>query len=178
MDGSLDTARGETTLFRDNHHTKTDKTETAQQLGGYGGESEEQVNLLIDGQQRLTSLTLLVKAIAECLEQIAPQTEHEEEILDDVDEMEAFLGENNIYRLKLLDEKDSEYLERIIDARTLPAPERPSQRKMIEAKAYFDECLVESREESTADPLHVSEYAQTTLGHDPCSGGDGLCGGC
>ena len=94
---------------------RTTDTETAQQIDGYGSETEKRINLLIDGQQRLTSLTLLVKAMTECLEELAPKTDHESVILDDVGEMrETILVEDNIYLLKLLDEQDSEYLERII----------------------------------------------------------------
>lgn len=133
---------------------KTAKTATAQQTDGYGGETEKAVNLLIDGQQRLTSLTLLVKSIAECLQDIAPETAHEADIRDDVEEMhKKTLVEDNIYFLKLLDEQDSEYLERIIDDRRLPAPERPSQRKMIGAKQYFDEQVAALRDRPDTDPI-------------------------
>ena len=66
---------------------RTTDTETAQQIDGYGSETEKPINLLINGQQRLTSLTLLVKAMAERLEELAPETDHEDVILDDVDEM-------------------------------------------------------------------------------------------
>lgn len=136
---------------------RTTDTETAQQIDGYGSETEKRINLLIDGQQRLTSLTLLVKAMTECLEELAPKTDHESVILDDVGEMrETILVEDNIYLLKLLDEQDSEYLERIIGDHPLPDSERPSQRKMVEAKAYFDEQLSALREAPEADPLEVA----------------------
>jgi hypothetical protein len=136
---------------------RTTDTETAQQIDGYGSETEKRINLLIDGQQRLTSLTLLVKAMTECLEELAPKTDHESVILDDVGEMrETILVEDNIYLLKLLDEQDSEYLERIIGGHPLPDPERPSQRKMVEAKAYFDEQLSALREAPEADPLEMA----------------------
>lgn len=135
---------------------KTDKTETAQDPSGFGGDHEEDIHLLIDGQQRLTSLTLLVKSIAECLEGIAPQTEHEEAIQEEADDMEEFLVDRNVYLLKLLDEKDSEFLERILDGRQLHAPERPSQRKMIETKEYFDKCLTDFQDDSGSDLVEVA----------------------
>jgi len=56
---------------------ETTETQRAQQSDGYGGETEKSVNLLIDGQQRLTSLTLLVKAMTECLELVATETDHQ-----------------------------------------------------------------------------------------------------
>ncbi|SIR60710.1 DUF262 domain-containing protein [Natronorubrum daqingense] len=136
---------------------KTNETETAQQIDGYGGETEKNINLLIDGQQRLTSLTLLAKSMIEFLEQIAPKTAHEEEILNDVEEMrKKILVEDNIYFLKLLDGEDSEYLERIIDGRNLSEPERPSQRKMIEAKEYFDDQLEELWEQPEVEAIEIA----------------------
>lgn len=136
---------------------KTNETESSGSAGSYGGSLEKPINLLIDGQQRLTSLALLVKAMTECLEDIAPDTDHEGEILDDIKEMrETLLVEDNIYRLKLLDEEDNEYLERIIDGRNVRDPDRPSQRKMIEAKAYFDEQLSKLTESPEHDPIEVA----------------------
>ncbi|EJN57794.1 DUF262 domain-containing protein [Halogranum rubrum] len=136
---------------------ETTQIEQAQKTNGYGGETKKSVNLLIDGQQRLTSLTLLVKAMTECLETVAPETDHEDAIRADVTEMrEAFLIEDNVHFLQLLDEKDSEYLERIIAGDFLPDPERPSQRKMVKAKAYFDDHLETLRQQPTLDPLDVA----------------------
>lgn len=131
---------------------ETQETETAKQPSGYGGETEKPVNLLIDGQQRLTSLMLLVRSLIENLREIAPETAHEEAILDDVNEMEEFLVEDNIYLLRLLDEKDNEYLNRIVADWPLPEPERPSQRRMAEAKEFFDNQIQELRQEDD-DPL-------------------------
>ncbi|SEG50369.1 DUF262 domain-containing protein [Halobellus limi] len=125
--------------------------------GSYGGSSEKRINLLIDGQQRLTSLALLVKSMTEQLEVLAPQTDHEEEILDDVEEMRETLHvEDNIYQLELLDEEDNDYLERVIDGRNVPDPERPSQRKMIDAKEFFDERISELTESPEAVPIEVA----------------------
>lgn len=136
---------------------KTDKTATGRSAGSYGGSSEKPINLLIDGQQRLTSLALLVAAMTECLENLAPKTDHEEEILDDVDEMrETLLVEDNVHRIELLDEEDNEYLERIIERRTVRSPDRPSQRKMVDAKEYFDQQLSELAEAPELGPLDVA----------------------
>jgi len=136
---------------------ETTETQRAQQSDGYGGETEKSVNLLIDGQQRLTSLTLLVKAMTECLELVATETDHEDAITADVKEMrEVLLVEDNVHFLQLLDEKDSEYLERIIGGEFLPDPERPSQRKMVEAKAYFDDKLATLRQQPDIEPLDVA----------------------
>ncbi len=136
---------------------KTNREERAENVEGYGGGTTKPINLLIDGQQRLTSLTLLVKAISECLEEIAPQTEHTDAILDDAAEMEeTFLVEDNIYFLKLLDEEDWKYLRRIIEDDPQRDPDRPSQQLMIDAKEYFDEQLEELREDPDLDPVKVA----------------------
>jgi len=136
---------------------KTNRKEKAENIEGYGGETSKPINLLIDGQQRLTSLTLLVKSITECLQEVAPQTEHTEAILDDAKEMEeSFLVEDNIYFLKLLDEEDWKYLKRIIEDDPQRDPDRPSQQLMIDAKEYFDDQLEELREDSNLDPVEVA----------------------
>lgn len=136
---------------------KTEETETGGSTGGYGSSKEKPVNLLIDGQQRLTSLALLVRSMTERLEELAPETGHEEEILDDVEEMrETLLVENNIYQLQLLDEEDNKYLEWLLTGHDVHDPERPSQRKMIEAKDFFDEQLAELTASPDVNPLDVA----------------------
>jgi len=136
---------------------KTDETVTGGDASGYGTSAEKRVNLLIDGQQRLTSLALLVTAMTECLAELAPSTAHEDEIVADVTEMrETFLCDHNIYQLELLDEEDNEYLQRIIDGRNVPEPERPSQRKMVDAKAYFDAQLADLVESADGDLVGVA----------------------
>ncbi|WP_318569904.1 DUF262 domain-containing HNH endonuclease family protein [Salinigranum marinum] len=136
---------------------KTTRKERAENIEGYGGSTTKRINLLIDGQQRLTSLTLLVKAISECLRDIAPETEHSDAILNDVEEMEEkFLVEDNIYFLKLLDEEDWKYLKRIIEENPQRDPERPSQQLMVDAKEYFDTCLEEIREDPSLKPVDVA----------------------
>jgi hypothetical protein len=68
--------------------------------------------------------------MSECLEEIAPETDHEAEILDDVEEMrETLLVEDNIYQLQLLDEEDNKYLEWLLTGHDARDPERPSQRE-------------------------------------------------
>ncbi|ELZ77479.1 hypothetical protein C456_03041 [Haloferax volcanii DSM 14919] len=136
---------------------KTDKTESGGSTSGYGSSREKPINLLIDGQQRLTSLALLVRSMTECLEKLAPETDHEAEILDDVEEMrETLLLEDNIYQLQLLDEEDNKYLEWLLTGHDVRDPERPSQRKMIEAKEYFDEQLDDLTASPDVDPLDVA----------------------
>lgn len=136
---------------------KTEKTETGGSTGGYGSSKAKPINLLIDGQQRLTSLALLVRSMTERLEKLAPETDHEEEILDDVDEMrETLIAENNIYQLQLLDGEDNKYLKWLLTGHDVHDPERPSQRKMIEAKEFFDEQLSELTASPDVDPLAVA----------------------
>lgn len=136
---------------------KTNETESGGSTGGYGSSREKPINLLIDGQQRLTSLALLVRAMTECLEEIAPETDHEVEILNDVEEMrETLLAEDNIYQLQLLDEEDNKYLEWLLTGNDVHDPERPSQRKMIEAKDYFDEQLADLTASPDIDPVDVA----------------------
>lgn len=136
---------------------KTSETASGSSTGGYGPSKEKPINLLIDGQQRLTSLALLVRSMTECLEELASETDHEEEILDDVAEMrETLIVEENIYQLQLLDEEDNKYLEWLLTGHDVHAPERPSQRKMIEAKEYFDEQLADLTSSPEADPLDVA----------------------
>lgn len=136
---------------------KTDATETGGTTGGYGSFREKPINLLIDGQQRLTSLALLVRSMTECLTKLAPETDHEEEILDDVTEMrETLLVEDNIYQLQLLDEEDNKYLEWLLTGHDVHDPERPSQRKMIEAKDFFDDQLAELTASSDVESLDVA----------------------
>jgi hypothetical protein len=95
--------------------------------------------------------------MTECLEEVAPDTDHEDAILADINEMrEALLVEDNVHFLQLLDDKDSEYLERIIAGDFLPDPERPSQHRMVDAKEYFDDQLKELRENSDLKPLQVA----------------------
>jgi len=94
---------------------KTDETESGGSTGGYGSSKKKPINLLIDGQQRLTSLALLVRSMTECLEKIAPETDHESEIFDDIEEMrEALLVEDNIYQLQLLDERGGQQVPRMV----------------------------------------------------------------
>jgi len=136
---------------------KTDETESGGSTGGYGSSKKKPINLLIDGQQRLTSLALLVRSMTECLEKIAPETDHESEIFDDIEEMrEALLVEDNIYQLQLLDEEDNKYLEWLLTGHDVRDPERPSQRKMIEAKEYFDEQLDDLTARPDVDPVEVA----------------------
>lgn len=136
---------------------KTEETETGGSTGGYGSSKEKPINLLIDGQQRLTSLALLVRSMTERLEELAPETDHEEDILDDVEEMrETLLLEDNIYQLQLLDEEDNKYLEWLLTGHDVHDPERPSQRKMIEAKDFFDEQLAELTASPDVNPLDVA----------------------
>ncbi|AGN01198.1 hypothetical protein L593_06245 [Salinarchaeum sp. Harcht-Bsk1] len=135
---------------------ETQRTVTAHR-DGYGSDTEKDVNLLIDGQQRLTSLTLLVKSMTEALREIAPETEHEDQILEEVADMrQQFIEEDNVYFLKLLDEDDSEFLERIVDGRYQRDPERPSQRKLVDAKSFFDEKIAELRNRPDLEPLDVA----------------------
>ncbi|WP_336365232.1 DUF262 domain-containing protein [Halalkalicoccus salilacus] len=136
---------------------KTNETESGGSTSGYGSSREKQINLLIDGQQRLTSLALLVRSITECLEELAPQTDHEAEIFNDVEAMrEALLVEDNIYQLQLLDEEDNKYLEWLLTGHDVHDPKRPSQRKMIEAKAYFDEQLTDLTTSPDTDPVDIA----------------------
>lgn len=136
---------------------KTDETESGGSTGGYGSSREKPINLLIDGQQRLTSLALLVRSMSECLEEIAPETDHEAEILADVEEMrETLLVEDNIYQLQLLDEEDNKYLEWLLTGHDVHEPDRPSQRKMIEAKEYFDDQLDDLTASPDVDPVDVA----------------------
>ncbi len=136
---------------------KTDETESGGSTGGYGSSREKPINLLIDGQQRLTSLALLVRSMTECLEELAPETDHEEEILNDVEAMrETFLVEDNIYQLQLLDQEDNKYLEWLLTGHDVHDPERPSQRKMIEAKEFFDEQLADLTSSPDVNPLDVA----------------------
>src|SRR6056297_598091 len=136
---------------------KTDETESGGSTGGYGSSREKPINLLIDGQQRLTSLALLVRSMTEYLEEIAPETDHEAEILADVEEMrETLLVEDNIDQLQLLDEEDNKYLEWLLTGNDLHEPERPSQRKMIEAKEYFDEQLDALTASPDVNPVDVA----------------------
>ncbi|WP_435362346.1 DUF262 domain-containing protein [Haloarchaeobius sp. DFWS5] len=136
---------------------KTKETETGGSTGGYGSSKEKPVNLLIDGQQRLTSLTLLVRSMTELLEELAPETNHEAEIRNDVDEMrETLLVTDNIYQLQLLDGEDNKYLERLLTGQDIRDPERPSQRKMIEAKEFFDQQLADLTASPDTDPLGVA----------------------
>ena len=152
------------TLPRDKQHyfgtiiiQRTNATESGRSTGSYGPSREKPINLLIDGQQRLTSLALLVRSMTECLEELAPLTDHEEEILDDVEEMrETLLVEDNIYQLQLLDEEDNKYLEWLLTGHDVHDPERPSQRKMIEAKAYFDEQLADLTSSPDVDPIDTA----------------------
>lgn len=152
------------TLPRDKQHyfgtiiiQKTGETDSGGSTGGYGPSKEEPINHLIDGQQRLTSLALLVRSMTECLEGLAPETDHKEAILKDVEEMrETLLFEDNIYQLQLLDSEDNKYLEWLLTGDEVHDPERPSQRKMIEAKAFFDEQLTELTEAPDLDPLEVA----------------------
>jgi hypothetical protein len=136
---------------------RTDETETARQDDGYGSRAEQRVNLLVDGQQRLTSLVVLVSAMADRLAALAPQTDHEAAIQADVTEMrETLLVEDGIRLLELLDAADSEYLERVVDDRPLPEPQRPSQRKMRAARRYFDARIAELADRPGLAPLDVA----------------------
>lgn len=118
---------------------KTEDEVSGHQTTGRRAKTKKQVNLLIDGQQRLTSLILLTKSITEHLRDIAPKVEHTELVEEDVSKMgEALLVEDNIHFLKLLDERDSDFLKRIISGQELHNPQRQSQRRLKEAKEYFD----------------------------------------
>ncbi len=140
---------------------KTEETDTGRSTGGYGSSKEKPINLLIDGQQRLTSLALLVRSMTERLEALAPETDHEEEILEDVEDMrETLLVEDNIYQLQLLDEEDNKYLEWLLTGQDVPDPERPSQRKMIQAKSFFDDRLAELTSSPDVDPLDVASQVK------------------
>jgi hypothetical protein len=136
---------------------KTEEEETAEQPDGYGSDTSKPINLLIDGQQRLTSLMLLVKSLTEGLEAVAPETEHEEAIRDDIKEMEEkFLVEDNIYLLRLLDEEDWKYLKRIINDDPQLEPNRQSQQLMIDAKQYFDNKVSALQSDSELAPVEVA----------------------
>lgn len=136
---------------------KTGETATGGSTGGYGSTKEKPINLLIDGQQRLTSLALLVRSMTEQLEEIAPETDHEDEIFEDIADMrETLLVEDNIYQLQLLDEEDNKYLEWLLTGHNVRDPERPSQRKMIQAKKFFDEQLSALIASPDVDPLDVA----------------------
>lgn len=136
---------------------ETTITETGGSESGYGGTAEKPINLLIDGQQRLTSLVLLVKSMTECLVEIAPETDHDEDIREDVKEMrQKLLIEDNIHRLDLLDKKDNQVLDRIIEGRKLREPDRPSQDKMIRAKKYFKGKLDDLASSEGLEPIDVA----------------------
>lgn len=127
---------------------KTDRKAKGEKEEGYGGVTAEPINELIDGQQRLTSLVLLTKSMVEHLRMIGPETNYADAIQDDVAKMqEALLVNDGIHFIELLDERDSEFLKRIVDGQNLPDPERQSQRRMRDAKEYFDKRINRLREE-------------------------------
>lgn len=108
---------------------------------------------LIDGQQRITTVLILMAEILTCLEQEVDTAEEQEEIAKI---REDYLKYKSAYKLYLLGDDDQYFRENIIDGKDFPEDLlTPSRRRLFEAKVYFRKRLESVR---TGNPRRFKEF--------------------
>jgi len=105
---------------------------------------------IIDGQQRITTVLILLRGIISQLENLGDGSAEELAKLK-----EDYLKYKNIYKLELLGEDNGFFRSYVIDSTDYPdATLTPSQRRLKEAKYFFREKLAEIK---NSDPSKFGE---------------------
>lgn len=109
-----------------------------------------QIFKIIDGQQRLTTIAIILKVLGNKMLEIGKKIGKSTDIEDRVKEIERkYHRDSKVYKLKLLDDDDPFFKRHIIDDLEEPREEiTPSQRKLWRAKTFYNEKLNELLEDS------------------------------
>lgn len=118
---------------------------------------------IIDGQQRLTTITILFKVMTSEIEKLTSELDDTEEIQSRIENIqEQYLYDKNVYMLELLDEDESDFFKSNIIGEKNGSKEEatPSQRRLWRAKEFFETKFQEMREESDS-PAEFADKCNT-----------------
>lgn len=106
---------------------------------------------IIDGQQRIASVLILLKTVLDELRKTPAWSSQPSEILN----MEStYLKYGTLYKLELLG-RDDPIFRGIVDGTSEPSPATASQRRLLTARSFFKEKLLEQKK-----VLSEEEYAK------------------
>jgi len=120
---------------------------------------------LIDGQQRITTVAILMRAIIDALQRAKQDLDERsrDELENKIEEIEeTFIRYRNVFRIELLD-MDSNHLEAILSSGSDDEDvtiDSPSQQRLWDAKNFYDEHIDDLRESECAD---VHEFVTECL---------------
>lgn len=116
---------------------------------------------IIDGQQRIASVLLLLRVILDELKGTAAWAGQPQQIA----QLEnSFFKYGDFFKLQLLG-GDDELFRSLIDASELPAPATLSQRRLLIAKSFFKEKLLEQKKtlDENSYPVFLEELMKKAL---------------
>lgn len=113
---------------------------------------EQEKHLIIDGQQRITTISVLFKIMLQEIGRVVGDLDQPEEWRESLEEVERkWVVDDELYRLHLQKGDNDFYHDYVIEDKEHVAPETPSERKLANAKAFFEQKFVSLRESSTSD---------------------------
>lgn len=116
---------------------------------------------IIDGQQRITTLTIFIRALINVLE-----NRKDEELLIDFDfeeKMKIYLKNNGNIKLRPVDYDKACYDSLIVDNNSIFETNTPSQKKIFDAKQFFENTLNKLSTEKILQILMKIEDTELTI---------------
>jgi uncharacterized protein with ParB-like and HNH nuclease domain len=118
---------------------------------------EQKKHFIIDGQQRITTISILFKVMLNKLQDAVEQLEQPEEWKESLENIERkWLIDEDLYRLNLQKGDLDFFHNYVIENQEHVEPETPSEVKIAEAKEFFEERF-ESMQESASPSVFVEE---------------------
>jgi hypothetical protein len=137
---------------------ETKETETVRTPFASGDEDGEELAVfeLIDGQQRITTVAILMRAMIDELQKAKEELEEkrQRELEDALAEIEeSFIRYRNVFRIKLLD-RDANHLKAILSSGRDDGDitvDSPSQERLWDAKEFYDDQFNDLRTSECSD---------------------------
>ena len=112
---------------------------------------EQQKHLIIDGQQRVTTISILFKVMLNKLQEEVEQLEHPEEWKESLEDIEQkWLIDEDLYRLHLQKGDRDFFHNYVIEDQEHVEPRTPSEVRLAAAKEFFEERFDSLRASSSA----------------------------
>lgn len=113
---------------------------------------EQRKHHIIDGQQRVTTVSILLNCMLAAMEESATLLDHSPDLDDTLDDIErTWLVDEELYRLELQGGDSEFYQQYVVEDKEFREPNTPSEAKIKRAKSYFQGQFAAWRSELSAD---------------------------